>query len=38
MEARIQYDLDYLRNWSPWLDLWIVLKTVKVVLTRENAF
>jgi len=38
MEARIQYDLDYLRNWSLWLDLWIVLRTVKVVLTRENAF
>jgi putative colanic acid biosynthesis UDP-glucose lipid carrier transferase len=38
MEARIQYDLDYLRNWSLWLDLWIVLKTVKVVFTRENAF
>ncbi len=38
MEARIQYDLDYLRNWSLWLDLWIILRTVKVVLTRENAF
>jgi putative colanic acid biosynthesis UDP-glucose lipid carrier transferase len=38
MEARIQYDLDYLRNWSVWLDLWIVLRTVKVVLTKENAF
>ncbi|MEH6437264.1 undecaprenyl-phosphate glucose phosphotransferase [Massilia sp. DD77] len=37
MEARIQYDLDYLRNWSLWLDLWIILKTVKVVFTRENA-
>jgi putative colanic acid biosynthesis UDP-glucose lipid carrier transferase len=37
MEARIQYDLDYLRNWSLWLDLWIILKTVKVVLARENA-
>ena len=37
MEARIQYDLDYLRNWSLWLDLWIILKTVKVVLTRHNA-
>jgi putative colanic acid biosynthesis UDP-glucose lipid carrier transferase len=37
MEARIQYDLDYLRSWSVWLDLWIILKTVKVVLTRENA-
>ncbi len=38
MQARIAYDLDYLRNWSLWLDLWIILKTVKVVLTRENAF
>jgi putative colanic acid biosynthesis UDP-glucose lipid carrier transferase len=37
MHARIQYDLDYLRNWSLWLDLWIILKTVKVVLTRHNA-
>jgi putative colanic acid biosysnthesis UDP-glucose lipid carrier transferase len=37
MEARIQYDLDYLRSWSLWLDIWIILKTVKVVLTRENA-
>jgi putative colanic acid biosynthesis UDP-glucose lipid carrier transferase len=37
MEARIRYDLDYLRGWSLWLDLWIIVKTVKVVLTRENA-
>jgi putative colanic acid biosynthesis UDP-glucose lipid carrier transferase len=37
MQARIQYDLDYLRSWSVWLDLWIILKTVKVVLTRDNA-
>ncbi len=37
MQARIQYDLDYLRSWSLWLDLWIILKTIKVVLTRENA-
>ena len=37
MQARIQFDLDYLRNWSVWLDLWIILKTVKVVATRDNA-
>jgi len=37
MEARIQYDLDYLRSWSLWLDLWIIVKTVKVVLSKENA-
>ena len=37
MQARIQYDLDYLRSWSLWLDLWIIVKTIKVVLTRHNA-
>lgn len=38
MEARIRYDLDYLRSWSLWLDLWIIVKTVMVVLKRENAY
>lgn len=38
MEARIRYDLDYLRHWSVWLDLWIILRTVKVVLNRQNAY
>jgi putative colanic acid biosynthesis UDP-glucose lipid carrier transferase len=37
MEARIQYDLDYLRKWSIWLDLWIIALTAGVVLKRENA-
>lgn len=37
MQARIQYDLDYLRNWSVWLDMWIIVRTVLVVLKRENA-
>ncbi|WP_348699973.1 undecaprenyl-phosphate glucose phosphotransferase [Duganella fentianensis] len=37
MEARIQYDLSYLRNWSLLLDLLIIIKTVSVVLKRENA-
>ena len=38
MQARIEYDLDYLRNWSIWLDLWIILRTVWVVLRRESAY
>ncbi|SHH12064.1 putative colanic acid biosysnthesis UDP-glucose lipid carrier transferase [Massilia sp. CF038] len=38
MAARIEFDLDYLRNWSLSLDLWIVLRTVKVVLGRDNAY
>jgi len=38
MEARISYDLDYLRRWSLALDLWIIVRTVKVALQRDNAY
>src|SRR3979490_1587995 len=38
MAARIEYDLDYLRNWSLRLDLYIIAKTVWVVLKGENAY
>lgn len=39
MKARIDYDLDYLRNWSPKLDMYIVMKTVSVVFMGEkNAY
>jgi Undecaprenyl-phosphate glucose phosphotransferase len=38
MEARIAYDLAYLRQWSLRLDLWIVLKTPFVLLNGRNAY
>jgi putative colanic acid biosysnthesis UDP-glucose lipid carrier transferase len=38
MRARIEFDLAYLRSWSLLLDLQIVLKTVAVVLGRQNAY
>lgn len=38
MKARIEFDLDYLQNWSIWLDLWIIIRTVWVVLRRDNAY
>jgi len=38
MENRIAYDLAYLRHWSLQLDLWIVLKTLFVVLNDRNAY
>jgi putative colanic acid biosynthesis UDP-glucose lipid carrier transferase len=38
MKARIDYDLDYLRNWSLRLDLYIIAKTVWVVLKCKNAY
>jgi len=38
MKARVDYDLDYLRNWSLRLDLYIIAKTVWVVLRGQNAY
>ena len=38
MKARIEYDLAYLRNWSLLLDLQVILKTVVVVLRKQNAY
>ena len=38
MKARIDYDLDYLRNWSLRLDLYIIVKTVWVVAKGSNAY
>jgi putative colanic acid biosynthesis UDP-glucose lipid carrier transferase len=38
MKARIDYDLDYLRNWSLSLDLWIIIRTVFVIFKQPNAY
>lgn len=38
MEGRIRFDHQYIREWSWWLDLRILLKTFFVVLKRENAY
>jgi putative colanic acid biosynthesis UDP-glucose lipid carrier transferase len=38
MEARIRCDLDYLRNWSLRLDLYIILKTVRLVFRDTAAY
>jgi putative colanic acid biosynthesis UDP-glucose lipid carrier transferase len=37
MKTRIDFDLDYLRNWSLRLDLYIIARTVWVVLAKMNA-
>ncbi|MFC7420020.1 undecaprenyl-phosphate glucose phosphotransferase [Iodobacter arcticus] len=38
MQNRIKYDLDYLRNWSVWLDLKIIVLTVAVIFRDRNAY
>jgi putative colanic acid biosynthesis UDP-glucose lipid carrier transferase len=38
MQARVEYDLAYLRNWSLALDLQIIARTLKLVLFDRNAY
>jgi Undecaprenyl-phosphate galactose phosphotransferase WbaP len=37
-EQRVNFDLYYVRNWSIWLDLYILARTVKVVLCGDGAY
>jgi Undecaprenyl-phosphate glucose phosphotransferase len=34
---RVAYDLHYIENWSFWLDLKIILMTIRAVCSRQNA-
>jgi putative colanic acid biosynthesis UDP-glucose lipid carrier transferase len=36
MQARVNYDLDYLRQWTPWLDLRILFRTVLQLLRGDK--
>jgi putative colanic acid biosysnthesis UDP-glucose lipid carrier transferase len=39
MATRVRYDLEYLRNWSPWLDMKILVKSLSVVWSDyKNAY
>jgi putative colanic acid biosysnthesis UDP-glucose lipid carrier transferase len=38
MQARVEYDLEYLRNWSLGLDLQIIARTIIVMLRGQNAY
>lgn len=38
MKKRIQYDLDYIRRWSLWLDIRIIVLTAVRVLGQKNAY
>ncbi len=37
-ERRVALDAWYVRNWSAWLDLVVMLKTVPALLTRRGAY
>lgn len=38
MQKRIEFDHRYIREWSLWMDLKILAKTLLVVLNRKNAY
>ena len=38
MRQRIEYDIDYMNNWSLWLDVKILLRTVMLVLRDDRAY
>jgi Undecaprenyl-phosphate galactose phosphotransferase WbaP len=35
---RVAYDTYYLQSWSVWLDLWVLLKTISVVIKGKGAY
>lgn len=37
MEKRIEYDHKYIREWSLWLDIKILARTVRAGISRQNA-
>ena len=37
-EERISLDSFYIQNWSIWLDIWILTKTIWVVINRKGAY
>jgi putative colanic acid biosysnthesis UDP-glucose lipid carrier transferase len=38
MQGRVEYDLEYLRNWSLALDLQIIIRTIRLMVFDRNAY
>jgi Undecaprenyl-phosphate glucose phosphotransferase len=38
IEKRVEFDLEYIENWSVWFDLYILLRTVPAVLFSREAY
>jgi lipopolysaccharide/colanic/teichoic acid biosynthesis glycosyltransferase len=38
MEARVMFDIEYMRSWSPLLDLQILVATAFTVIKTDRAY
>jgi lipopolysaccharide/colanic/teichoic acid biosynthesis glycosyltransferase len=38
MESRVKLDILYIENWSIWLDIGIVVRTMVEVVRGDNAY
>ena len=38
MKRRVECDLAYIRNWSVWLDMRIIFKTITSEFAGDNAY
>jgi lipopolysaccharide/colanic/teichoic acid biosynthesis glycosyltransferase len=37
-EARVRLDMHYIRNWTIWLDLHILFRTLPAIIKRRGAY
>jgi Undecaprenyl-phosphate galactose phosphotransferase WbaP len=37
-EERVQFDAYYVRNWSPWMDMYLLIRTIRIVLFADGAY
>lgn len=37
-EERVKLDMYYIRNWTPWLDLHLLIQTIPAVLSKRGAY
>ncbi|HEY4232488.1 MAG TPA: undecaprenyl-phosphate galactose phosphotransferase WbaP [Lacipirellulaceae bacterium] len=37
-DERVELDSYYVRNWSPWLDMYLLIRTIRIVLFADGAY
>jgi polysaccharide biosynthesis protein PslA len=38
IRKRVEHDMYYIENWSPWLDVYIIFRTILAIFRAENAY